>query len=590
MPSIPDEFLSEINRRTDIADLVSDYVELKNRGSRMVGLCPFHSEKTGSFTVFPDTNSYYCFGCGAGGGPINFLRQIESLDFTEAVKMLADRAGLQMPDTGYDNGMAKLKQRIYEINRHTARFYNACLFSENGKAVYEYFKSRNLSDATIKHFGLGASPDGWDNLIKHLRSLGYSDDEMLQANVVMRSQKGGIYDRFRNRAMFPILDLRGNVIAFGGRVLPQNDDKKGAKYINTSDTPVFKKSHCLYALNFAKQTCSQRIILAEGYMDVIALHQVGITNAVAALGTAFGEEHALLLSRYTSEIVLTLDADDAGKRATDRALQILSKSGIPVRVLRIPDGKDPDEFIRKHGKNAANAFRDLLDGSMNGIEYKLADAAKGTDISTDRGKLEYVRRCIDILATQSDNVAADLYAGKLAENFGISKDTILTQIKQKRRSINKKSGQKAQREIINPKHDRTDVNTESYKYPRAAAAEEKIISILIYSPDLLESALQKITADDFVTDFNKRVFVRLTEVIQNGMQFDAAILGADFTPEECGRVAKYRNYLPKGENAKRELADCTEVLKNEKLRIGVSSQMSTDEWAQKLKEVANNKK
>ena len=292
---IPDEFLVELNERLDVSDIISSYVDLKPRGNRMVGLCPFHNEKTGSFTVFRDTNSYYCFGCGAGGGPVTFIRQIENLDFFEAVKLLADKAGLELPNTNYDDSYSRLKKRIYEINRETARFYNSYLYTSGGKEILDYFLSRKLTHNTIKHFGLGASPDSWDALLKHLKAKGYTENEMLNANVIMRNSKGGYYDRFRNRAMFPIIDLRGNVIAFGGRALP-GQDNKGAKYINTSDTPVFKKSQNLYALNFAKNNCSKRILLAEGYMDVIALHQAGITNVVAALGTAFTEEHAVLLS------------------------------------------------------------------------------------------------------------------------------------------------------------------------------------------------------------------------------------------------------------------------------------------------------
>ena len=590
MPSVPDEFLAEVNARTDISDLISNYVQLKPRGNRMVGLCPFHNEKTGSFTVFLDTNSYYCFGCGAGGGPVTFVRQIENLDFFESVKLLADRAGLQMPDSGYDDSFAKLKRRLYEINRETARFFHNYLMSEGGKPILNYFLSRGLSMATIKKFGLGASPNEWDALIRHLRSKGFREDEMLTANVVMRGQKGGFYDRFRNRAMFPIIDLRGNVIAFGGRALP-GEDKKGAKYINTSDTPIFKKSQNLYALNIAKSNCQKRIILAEGYMDVIALHQAGVTNAVAALGTAFTDEHASLLSRYTSEIVLTLDSDAAGKQATERAIKILSKTGMPVRVLTIPDGKDPDEFIKKHGKNAANAFRDLLEGSMNSIEYKIIDAAAGLDTSTDSGRLEYLKRCATLLGELNDTIAIDLYAGRLSEKFKISKSAILSQVKQRAKQINRREGQKKLNEIIKPKINTHDVNPQRQKNLRAATAEEKIISILMYSPDLLPTVEEKITPKNFITEFNRRVYERLLEVIHGEQIFNVSLLSSDFTPAECGRVAEYQNSIVKATNAKQELRDCINVLLQENINQSTAEKdISIDEWAENIKRIANNKK
>ena len=590
MPSVPDEFLAEVNSRTDIGDLISSYVQLKPRGNRMVGLCPFHNEKTGSFTVFLDTNSYYCFGCGAGGGPVTFVRQIENLDFFEAVKLLADRAGLQMPNDSYDDSYAKLKRRLYEINRETARFYHNYLLSEGGKPILNYFLSRGLTPATIRKFGLGAAPNEWDGLIRHLRKKGFREDEMLAANVIMRGSRGGFYDRFRNRAMVPIIDLRGNVIAFGGRALP-GEDKKGAKYINTSDTPIFKKSQNLYALNIAKSNCAKRIILAEGYMDVIALHQAGIENAVAALGTAFTEEHASLLSRYTSEIVLTLDSDAAGRQATERAIKILSATGIPVRVLNIPDGKDPDEFIKKHGKNAAAAFRDLLEASMNSIEYKIIEAADGIDINTDSGRLEYLKRCAVLLGELRDDIAVDLYAGRLSERFKISKDAILSQINQTALKSRRREGQKKLKEIIKPKFDTHDVNPERQKHLRAANAEEKIISILIYSPDLLSLAEQSISADSFITGFNRRVFARLCEVIHGGQSFDVSLLAADFTPAECGRVAEYQNRIVKSENAKAELRDCINVLLQENINQSTAEKdISDDEWARNIKRIADNKK
>ena len=590
MPRIPDEFLSELNARTDIGDLISSYVQLRPRGNRQIGLCPFHNEKTPSFTVFNDTNSYYCFGCGAGGGPVTFLRQIENLDFYEAVKMLADRVGMTVPTEGYDDSFLKLKKRILAINRETARFYHAYLMSPAGKPVLDYFVSRKLTIQTIRHFGLGASPPQWDTLLKHLKAKGFREDEMLQANVIMRGARGGYYDRFRNRAMFPIIDLRGNVIAFGGRALP-GEDKKGAKYINTSDTPVFKKSQNLYALQFAKNSGSQRMILAEGYMDVIALHQAGITNAVAALGTAFTEEHAVLLSRYTKELVITLDADEAGKKATDRALKILSKSGLPTKVLRIPDGKDPDEFIKNNGATAETAFQDLVENSMNAVEYKLQQAASGIDTKTDAGRLEYLKKCADILAGLYDDIAIDLYASRLSEQFGVSKTAILSETRARKKRFKRAESKKQFGEMIRPKRFETEVNPEAAAHPRAAKAEEGILSILMLSPDLLKTVKESITEESFVTAFHKRVFKRVCEVLESGLSFDVSMLAGDFTPAECGRVASYQNRLIKGENAPAELKDCIRVLLEEKRKDAENSaELSDEDWAKAMGAIAESKK
>ena len=590
MPGISDEFLAEINNQTDISDLISNYVTLTQRGGRFVGLCPFHNEKTPSFTVFPQTNSYYCFGCSAGGGAITFVRQIENLDFFEAVKLLADRAGLMMPTSNFDDSFAKFKKRILEINRETAKFFHKNLYTPEGKEILNYFLSRKLKPETIKHFGLGASPKGWDSLLKHLRKLGYKDEEMLQANVIMRGKNGGYYDRFRNRAMFPIIDLRGNVIAFGGRALP-GEDNKGAKYINTSDSPVFKKSQNLYAMNFAKSHCSKQIIIAEGYMDVIALHQAGVENAVATLGTAVTDEHISLLSRYTSEVVVTLDADAAGQKATERALGILSKSGLASRVLTIPDGKDPDEFIKNSGNTATTAFNDLVDSAMNGIEYKLISAAKGIDISTDSGKLEYFKKCTEILASLNDAIAVDLYASKLAEKFKVSKESIISEVKFKQKKLTRQTAKKKIDAIIRPKVDNSDVNPERRTNIRAAKAEQDIISILIFNPDLIKLVESQIDKDSFITSFNKRVFERVCQVINNGYTFDVSMLAEDFSPKECGRVAEYQNRSIKGENAKQELLDCIKVLKEEKDGISNDPEnLSDEEWPETIKKIAESKK
>ncbi|MBQ3259296.1 MAG: DNA primase, partial [Clostridia bacterium] len=358
---LPDSFIQELIAKNDIESVVSSYVSLKRRGRNLVGLCPFHGEKTPSFNLYPETASFYCFGCGAGGDVITFIKRIENLSYIDAVKFLADRVGMTMPEHTFDDTAAKQRVRILEANREAARIYHKCLYSEQGKMALDYYHSRGYTDATIRHFGLGYAPDSFWFLRDELRKKGFHDEELRVAWLCGRSQKGSIYDLFRNRVMIPIIDVRGNVIAFGGRVL---DDSK-PKYLNSGDTLVFKKTNNLFALNFAKQGKTDNLILCEGYMDVIALHQAGFTNAVAALGTSFTMEHARLLARYTDEVVLVFDADAAGQKGAQRAIGMLREIGMRVRLITVPDGKDPDEFIKRNG---AERFKLLLDRAANDVE------------------------------------------------------------------------------------------------------------------------------------------------------------------------------------------------------------------------------
>ena len=364
-----ERFIQDLQERADIEQFISSYVTLKRRGKTLVGLCPFHNEKTPSFTVYPDTRSFYCFGCGAGGDVISFVRRIDNLDYIEAVKSVAQIAGMPMPEDGYDDTLSKKRMRLLAANREAARFFNSCLMQEKNRHALEYFLSRGLSMNTIRHFGLGYAPNEWRSLLEHLRSKGFTDEELVLANLARRSDKDGrvsYYDNFRNRVMFPIIDLRGNVIAFGGRVM---DDSK-PKYINTSDTLVYKKSNGVFALNFAKNANDNKLILVEGYMDVIALHQAGFTNAIACLGTAFTSEQANLLARYAEEILICYDNDEAGKKATEKALGVLGKTGVKLRVVKMDGGKDADEIIRKHGKERFDA---LLGKAANRTEYRLLE-------------------------------------------------------------------------------------------------------------------------------------------------------------------------------------------------------------------------
>ena len=403
--ALPDQFLQELKIRSDMAEVASSYVNLKKRGRNYVGLCPFHSEKTPSFHIYTDSNSFYCFGCHAGGDVITFVRNIEHLDYMEAVKFLADRAGLQVPETDYENSLSKLKGRILEINREAARFYHGFLVGEGGREGLSYLRSRGLTDHTIRHFGLGYAPPSRFALTDHLTKLGYSKEEQVQANVAFVSRNGSrLVDRFAGRVMFPIIDLRGNVIAFGGRIL--TDEKP--KYLNTADTLVFKKSSNLFAMNFAKNCKDDRLLLVEGYMDVIALHQAGFSNAVATLGTALTQEQAQLMSRYVSEVVVSYDADEAGQRAAQRAIHFLRNCGVNVKVLVVPDGKDPDEYIRSHGEQGAIRFRQMLENSDNDVQYQLSKLKSRYDLREPAGQVAYLNGAAEILAELDNPMERDV--------------------------------------------------------------------------------------------------------------------------------------------------------------------------------------
>lgn len=584
---IPEEFIEELRQRNDIESVISSYVTLKRRGGTLVGLCPFHNEKSPSFTVYPSSNSYYCFGCGAGGDPITFIRSHENLDYVDAVKFLADRCGMQMPESGYDDTMQKLRVKIYEINRAAARFFHEQLKTPEGKAVIDYFVKRGLSVKTIKRFGLGYAPDSWDSLYKHLRGLGYTDDIIFQADLIsMRKNSKGYYDRFRDRAMFPIIDLRGNVIAFGGRRL-KNDDKSVAKYINSSDTPVYKKSTVLYAFNYAKSSKRKGLILAEGYMDVIALHQAGFDNAVAACGTAFTQEQARLISRYTDEVIVTLDADEAGQKATNKTIEILKSTGINIRVLRIDGAKDPDEFIKKYG---AERFQALLDEANNDIEYKLSAVKAKFDLSTDDGRLSALKQAAQVLGETDDTIARDLYSGRIADEFGVSKDVLTRQINIIFKSRVNNDKKKRIEKAINLHVATNRINPEKRTNTRSAIAEETIIALLFSDPSLYEYISSLIKPSDFITQFNARIFTFLNSLLENNKTPDISYFSSVFTPDEMGRIVAILNKNISRGTSGQQINDCVKVIVSEsKLKKAADSSSETD-WADNIKKITDIKR
>lgn len=560
MARFSDEFLQELRMRCDIEQIISGYVQLKRRGRNLVGLCPFHNEKTPSFTVYPENQSYYCFGCGAGGEVINFIRRIENLDYAEAVRFLCDRAGMAMPSDGYDNSMAEKRRRIYEINREAARFFHNCLFSPEGETALEYFKSRGYTKKTLVRFGMGYAPDDWRKLLSYMREKGYSYEELYEANLANKSEKNGrvnFYDSFRNRVMVPIIDARGNVVAFGGRVL---DDSK-PKYINTSDTPVYKKSLGVFGLNFAKNTKEKNLILVEGYMDAIALHQAGFDNTIACLGTALTSEMAHLLSRYTEEIVLSYDADEAGQKATEKAIGIFSSIGMKIRVAKLSGGKDPDEILKKYGPER---FRSLLEGASNDIEFALIKAGGGLDLASADGKMKYLTKACEILAETGDSIAQDIYASKLAEQLGADKQTVLTRISalrsKSRRVGEKKRFSEIQQGFV-ARANKAEIGSGSSL--RCLKAQKRALSLLMKNPDYYSLCRDKITAGDFTDETSRKLFRLICEKIEAGGETELSCFAGELTDGEMSELVRICKSGDGLSNSKKEFADCLQVIIDE---------------------------
>lgn len=583
---IPEEVIMEIKYKNPIEEVVAPYVNLRRAGRNLNGLCPFHNEKTPSFTVYPDTASYYCFGCGAGGDAFTFVRRIENLDYIEAVKRLADRSGVNIPEGEYDDSYIKLKAKIYEINKEAARFFHEHLFTSEGKWALDYLTGRGLSVKTIRHFGLGAAPNQWDALLKHLKAKGFYLSDMEQANVITKGNKG-YYDRFRNRVMFPIIELSGKVVGFSGRRHP--DEDKGGKYVNTSDTPVYKKSKTLFGFNFAKGHCSNQLLIVEGNMDVVSLHQAGFENTIGTLGTAFTSEQARLIARYTNEVVLSFDSDAAGQKAATRAMEVLAGSGIKVKVLSVPDGKDPDEFIKKNGKER---FEAVLEGAVNEIEYKLFKASNGIDMNTNDGRTRYLNLAAEALSGVADPIAVDLYAGRLSEQHGVSKQVLLREIDRLRYRKKKSAHKKEIQSIIKPAYNTNELNPERRTKPLAVKAEETVLSVLIAHPDL-KSKTPDLSVDSFISPLNKRIFLAVEEQLNRpDGKFDISIFGDEFSPEEMGYLVSLQNPQIPFVDPKKSLQDALEVLKNEKFSHSPNEvgKLADDEWAEQMKKMIEGKR
>jgi len=561
------DLVEEIRSRNDIVELIGMYVNLKRAGSNFSGLCPYHSEKSPSFTVFPATQSFYCFGCGAGGDAITFAMRSENLDYPGAVEFLAKRAGITIPtDEKEERGIGR--QRIYEMNLAAAKYFRNCLFDEKiGRVGMEYLAGkRKLPLVIIKRFGLGFAPDSFGGLTDHMKRLGFTEEELITGFLCGKSQKTGkVYDYFRNRVIFPIINTSGDIIGFGGRVM---DDSK-PKYLNSSDTPGFKKSRNLFALNYGKNHCSERLILCEGYMDVIACHAAGFENAVATLGTALTSEQARLMAKHTKQVIIAYDSDEAGQNATRKAIRMLTEVGLEVRVLHMEGAKDPDEYIKKYG---ADSFRALLDAGKTGFEFKLDATLEKHDISTADGKIKASRELCEYISEVNSGVEREVYIAITAKRLGLSEDGIKNDVAsiRKKKMVEYHAG--VSRQARNDAMGIGDrINSDGIKNIKARTAEEAIIGLLLLFDEYRAAVISKkveLDGEDFFSEFHKKVFETVCSLERDG-EYDFSLLGQFFSPDEMGRleglIQKRRELT---ENSLEVLRGCAEALRQEKQLSG----------------------
>lgn len=530
---IPHNIIEDIKFRCPIEDVISSYVTLKKAGNNYKGLCPFHSEKTPSFTVFPQTQSYYCFGCGAGGDVITFTMKNDNLDYADAVEALAARCGISLPHDEKNINTGTGRSRILEMNLEAAKFFRSMLFDERiGAPAREYVQKRELSGAVVKHFGLGYAPDSFDALRNHLKNKGFSYEEMQDAFLCKRSEKSGNYfDLFRGRLMFPIIDNSGNIIAFGGRVL---DDSK-PKYLNTSDTAAFKKSKNLFALNFARHHCAEKLIVCEGYMDVIAMHAAGFENAVATLGTAITSEHARMLKKYTKKVILSYDSDKAGQNATEKAIRLLSEVGLETGILVMNGAKDPDEFIKKFGREK---FRELIDGSRTRFDYRMESLLNEHDISNDAEKIKALSELCSYIAAIPSKVEREIYISRAAEKFSVSKESITQDVNSAIRKNARYTVKKRREDLSRERSGMSDrVNPDFVRHPKLGKLEETVLGLVLFMNEYISVPVdgQILTVDDFSNDYCRRLFGFVKDKYDTG-DFSMSMLPEAFNESEVSKA------------------------------------------------------
>ena len=576
--AFPPSFIDELVARNPIEDVVGRYVNLRRSGANLFGLCPFHGEKTASFSVAPDKGIYYCFGCHKGGGVINFQMEVEGLSYPDAVRVLANRVGMEVPEDEQYQSRYRQQERLWALSKEAARFFHSQLYAPVGKPALEYALGRGMSKSILTTFGVGYAPDSWDNLVKAMRAKGYTDEELKESGLVSVSQKNGnIFDRFRDRLMFPIIDVRGNVIGFGGRIIKKDSD--AAKYLNSPETLIFNKRKNLFGLNLAKKSKAGFLILVEGNIDVVTLHQYGFDNAIASLGTSLTEEQAALMTRYAEQVILIYDGDKAGQNATQRAIPILEKAGLQVKVLQMKDAKDPDEYLKKFG---ADKFKLLLEGSSNRVEYQLNAIARKYDIREDDQKVKFINEATDFISTLSNAVQREIYGHRVAEAAGISYDALKLEVNKayKRRIAREKK--KQERIDLAPAQAHQPKSREiRYENMKSAMAEEGVLGLIMKDAALLDQAGQ-LKAEEFSSPLLGRVYEQLRLRHKQGLEVNLAVL-ADLTPDEYSHIAGIiqRQQGPVNEQA---LADCIRVIRGEHQSSKVSSEDELMARRDKLKE------
>jgi len=560
--AFPPSFIDELIARNPIEDVVGQYVTLKRSGANLFGLCPFHGEKTASFSVAPDKGIYYCFGCHKGGGAVNFMMEVEGLSYPDAVRALAKRAGMEVPEDEQYQSRYKAQERLWALMKEAGRFFYSQLYAPVGAECLAYTQKRGLSKSIITQFGIGFAPNSWNALVDAMRKKGYTDKELVAADLA-GEKNGRVYDRFRNRLMFPIIDVRGNVVGFGGRVL---DDSK-PKYLNSNETLIFNKRRNLFGLNLAKKSKQGFLVLVEGNIDVVTMHQYGFDNAVASLGTSLTEEQAVLISRYTEQVVLLYDGDAAGQKATRRAIPILEKAGIAVKVLQIPDGMDPDDYLQKFG---ADKFRLLLEGSSNRVEYQLNAIRANYDLQVDEQRIKFLQECAELLSTLGSAVQREVYGYRVAEVSKVSYETVKLEISKayKRRIAREKKKQEnidlAPAKALQPKS-----RAIRYDNMKSAMAEEAVLAMVLKEPALLEQA-KDLKPAAFSSALLGRVYDQLCKRHAQGLEVSLAVI-EDCDPEEMSHVTGIvqRQQGPVNETA---LADCVRIIRAEHQRSGVSTE------------------
>ncbi len=541
---LPTSFIDEVILKTDILDLIGSYSTLQHKGGSWVGLCPFHREKTPSFHVTPEKQMYYCFGCGAGGGAVQFVKAAENLSFIEAIEFLATRAGMTMPEDSNDVRQKQTDQLI-TIMRDAARWFHAQLSGPGSHTAVAYLQKRGLSPTMVKRFGVGFAPSGWDGLLRAMTALGHDKGQLLAAGLLVQNSKGGFYDKFRNRLMFPILDVRKRVIAFGGRSL----DDTPPKYLNSPETLLFSKSRQLYALHEAKNTKSGRFVLTEGYLDTLALYQAGFDSAVASLGTALTGQHAALIARYVREAVVAYDSDEAGQKAAARAAPILQKAGLNVRILSLTGAKDPDEFIQRFGREA---FAKLLDNAKSHADHALTSVQARHDLTADEGRVAYLQEAVETIVALSSPIEREIYTGRAAQVAGVSVDVVAAEIKKRL----KQRQRKETRQLLQNPDGRTGPQRAQAK---ALTAEEDLLRILLLDSSMWAQLPPDLTADDFTDPFLKDIFARL-----HALGGQAGLAALDLSSEESGRLARLMQ-KPLSQAANRQaLHDCVSTLQSQR--------------------------